>query len=65
MVHYRYVAEQLPSSGTLLSKLDKHNMPVHITEIVKLQLNTMASNLSFPSSLFIRLLKILYLQIRY
>jgi acetylornithine deacetylase/succinyl-diaminopimelate desuccinylase-like protein len=44
--------------GTLLNKLDKHSMPVHITEILKLQLNTMASNLSFPSNLFMRLLKI-------
>ena len=43
--------------GTLLSKLDKKKMPVHITETVKLQLNTIASNLSFPSSMFIRLLK--------
>ena len=43
--------------GTLLSKLDKKKMPVHITETVKLQLNTIASNLSFPSSMFISLLK--------
>jgi len=43
--------------GTLLSKLDKKKMLVHITETVKLQLNTIASNLSFPSSMFIRLLK--------
>jgi len=44
--------------GTLLNKLDKHSLPVHITEIIKLQLNTIASNLSFPSNLFMRLLKI-------
>lgn len=44
--------------GTLLNNLDKHSMPVHITEIIKLQLNTIASNLSFPSNLFMRLLKI-------
>ncbi|MCL5073898.1 MAG: M20/M25/M40 family metallo-hydrolase [Actinobacteria bacterium] len=43
--------------GALLSKLDKKALPVHITETVKLQADTMASNLSFPSSMFIRLLK--------
>jgi len=44
--------------GAILNNLDKHSMPVHIPEILKLQLNTMASNLSFPSNLFMRLLKI-------
>lgn len=44
--------------GTLLNNLDKHSLPVHIPEIIKLQLNTIASNLSFPSNLFMRLLKI-------
>lgn len=45
-------------AGCILNKLDKYNLPVHITEITKLQLNTMASNLSFPSNLFMRLLNI-------
>ena len=31
--------------GALLNKLDKYSLHVHITEILKLQLNTMASNL--------------------
>ena len=45
------------NTGNILNKLDKYSLPVHITEITKLQLNTMASNLSFPSNLFMRLLK--------
>jgi len=45
-------------AGAILSKLDTHNMPVHITDIVKMQIDTMASNLSFPASLVLRLLKI-------
>lgn len=45
-------------TGDILNKLDKYSMPVHITESVKLQLNTLTSNLSFPSNLFIKLLKI-------
>jgi len=45
-------------TGDILNKLDKYSMPVHIIESVKLQLNTLASNLSFPSNLFIKLLKI-------
>ena len=44
--------------GTLLNNLNKHSLPVHIPEIIKLQLNTIASNLSFPSNLFMQLLKI-------
>jgi len=45
-------------AGAILSKLDKYNMSVHITDIVKMQIDTMASNLSFPASLVMRLLKI-------
>lgn len=45
-------------TGDILNKLDKYSMPVHITESVKLQLNTLTSNLSFPSNLFMKLLKI-------
>jgi len=45
-------------TGDILNKLDKYIMPVHITESVKLQLNTLTSNLSFPSNLFMKLLKI-------
>ncbi|MBM3707016.1 MAG: M20/M25/M40 family metallo-hydrolase [Actinobacteria bacterium] len=45
-------------AGAILSKLDKYNMPVHITDIVRMQIDTMASNLEFPENLVSRLLKI-------
>lgn len=45
-------------AGAILSKLDKCSMPVHITDIVKMQIDTVASNLSFPASLVMRLLKL-------
>jgi len=45
-------------AGAILGKLDTHNMPVHITDIVKMQIDTMASNLSFPANKVLRLLKI-------
>jgi acetylornithine deacetylase/succinyl-diaminopimelate desuccinylase-like protein len=45
-------------SANIITRLDKHNMPVHITDIVKMQIDTMALNLSFPASLVMRLLKI-------
>jgi acetylornithine deacetylase/succinyl-diaminopimelate desuccinylase-like protein len=45
-------------TGTIITKLDRYSMPVHITEIIKLQLNTLASNLKFPTNFFIKLLKI-------
>ena len=44
-------------SANIITRLDKHNMPVHVTDIVKMQIDTMASNLSFPASLVMRLLK--------
>jgi acetylornithine deacetylase/succinyl-diaminopimelate desuccinylase-like protein len=45
-------------TGAILCKLDKYKMPVHVTEIVKRQIDIMASNLSFPANLLLRLLKI-------
>lgn len=45
-------------TGTVITKLDRYSMPIHITEVVKLQLNTLASNLKFPANFFIKLLKI-------
>ena len=43
--------------GALLTNLAKKSFPVHITETAKLQIDTVAANLSFPASFFIRLLK--------
>jgi len=45
-------------AGAILSKLDRYNMPVHITDIVRMQIDIMASNLEFPANLVLRLLKI-------
>lgn len=38
----------------LLKKLDKHCLPVHISEALKLQIKTLVSNLPFPNNLIIR-----------
>jgi len=45
-------------TGAILSKLDRYNMPVHITDVVRMQIDTMASNLPFPANLVMRLLKV-------
>ena len=42
--------------GDLLQKLNKHRLPVHITPIVRQQINIMASILPFPLNTVMRLL---------
>ncbi len=43
--------------GALLTSLTRKSFPVHITETVRVQVDTLVSSLSFPTSFFIRMLK--------
>ncbi len=40
--------------GSFIQQLDKHRLPVHITDITRKMIDTMASELSFPANLAIR-----------
>lgn len=40
--------------GKILSQLDKNRLPVHITPVTRLMIETISSNLSFPKSTILR-----------